>query len=226
VGLSGHWLDQFLLTKTLSTTAGGERRSLWGHLPFVASIDEWITAQNLILDEKTPTILPNPKMLASVAKFLAKLPRPIFVVNLFAADAMRRWSLDHANSTLQLLMLETGGSLILNSGPDAISYHSAMFEKWSGPADQLIDNLPNPPSMERDVALYHLVDGYIGVNSFTANLALNCNVPAIVLYNKASDILRYRSTVFPAVSRATEDLSDISAQEIVDLCVNMLREMR
>ena len=64
--------------------------------PFIAAADACITAQYLALDDHTPTILPAPDMVATVANFLAVLPRPITIVNLLAADPARRWSLDHA----------------------------------------------------------------------------------------------------------------------------------
>ena len=184
VGLYGQWLDQLFLTVSLPADAGGNRRALWGHRPFIAAADEWIAAQNLTLDDKIPTILPAPDMVATVATFLAQLPRPITVVNLFAADPARRWSLDHAHATLKNLVHQTGGSLILSAGLDAAGYHDAMLEQWDGPADQLIDSLRHAPSLARDIALYHAADGYVGVDSFTANLAFNCNLPATVLLPK------------------------------------------
>ena len=62
---------------------------------------------------------------------------------------------------------------------------------------QLVDALRMAPSMGKDVSLYHLADFYIGVDSLTANLALNCNLPAIVLFAHARDILQYRSKIWP-----------------------------
>ena len=226
VGLYGHWLDQFILTKSLSADAGGDRRALWGHRPFIAAADEWIAAQNLVLDDKTPTILPAPDMVAIVANFLAHLPRPITIVNLFAADPARRWTLDHASATLKNLAHQLGGSLLLNAGPDAASYHDAMLEQWDGPADQLIDSLRYAPSLARDIALYHAADGYVGVDSFTANLAFNCNLPATVLFAKAGDRLRYKPAVFPLFPDAGKGLDSISPDDIIDQCTKMLQSPR
>ena len=226
VGLCGHWLDQFVLTKSMPANAGADRRKLWGHRPFIAAVDEWITAQNLLLDDKTPTILPAPDMVANVTSFLAHLPRPIIIVNLFAADPARRWPLDHASASLKNLGRQLGGSLILNAGPDAASYHDAMLEKWAGPADQLIDSLRHAPSLARDIALYHAADGYVGVDSFTANLAFNCNLPATVLFAKAGDSLRYKSAVFPLFPDACKGLDSISSTKIIDQCAKMLQPSR
>ena len=226
VGLYGQWLDQFILTKSLSDDAGGDRRALWGHRPFIAAADEWIAAQNLVLDDKTPTILPAPDMVAIVANFLANFPRPITIGTLFVADPARRWSLEHACATLKNLAHQVGGSLILSAGPDAAGYHDAMLEQWDGPADQLIDSLRHGPSLARDIALYHAADGYVGVDSFTANLAFNCNLPATVLFAKAGDRLSYKPAIFPLFPGAGKGLDSISSDEIIDQCAKMLRASR
>ena len=181
---------------------------------------------NLVLDDKTPTILPAPDMAAIVANFLAHLPRPITIVNLFAADPARRWTLDHACATLKNLADQLDGSLILNAGPDAASYHDAMLEQWDGPADQLIDSLRYAPSLARDIALYHAADGYVGVDSFTANLAFNCNLPATVLFAKAGDSLRYKPATFPLFPDAGKGLDSISSDDIIDQCTKMLQASR
>ena len=226
VGFYGQWLDQLILTESLPVGAGGVRRELWGHRPFIAAADEWIAAQNLALDDETPTILPAPDMAAKVENFLAHLPRPIIIVNLFAADQARRWSLDHASATMKNLTRQFGGSLLLNAGPDAASYHDAMLEQWDGPANQLIDSLRHAPSLARDIALYHAADGYVGVDSFTANLAFNCNLRATVLFAKAGDSLRYKPAVFPLFPDAGRGLDSISPDEIINQCAEMLQASR
>ena len=223
VGLCGHLLDQLSLTKALPTDAGGNRRALWGHRPFIAAVDDWIMAQSLTLDDHTPTVLPVPHMVASVADFLANLPRPCTIVNLFAADPARRWSINHACATLKKLAQQIGGSLILNAGPDAASYHEAMLEAWDGPVDQLIDSLKHGPSMDRDIALYHAADGYVGVDSFTANLAFNCNLPATVLFAKASDSLRYKPAIFPIFPDVGKELDGIASDDIIGQYTKMLQ---
>ena len=223
VGFYGHWLDQLVLNESLTANAGVDRREIWGHRPFIAAADEWITAQNLVLDDKTPTILPAPDMVANVTNFLAHLPRPITIINLFAADPARRWPLDHAAATFKNLVRQLGGSLILNAGPDAASYHDAMLKKWDGPPNHLIDSLRHAPSMARDIALYHAADGYVGVDSFTANLAFNCNLPATVLFAKKSDSLRYKPAIFPLFPVTGKGLDSISPDEISNQCAKMLQ---
>ena len=222
VGLLGQRADQFLLTDSLPAEGGGDRRALWGHRPFIAAADAWIKTQGLSLDDSVPTILPAPDMTAEVADFLCPLPRPIMIINLFAADPARRWPLEHANTTLKQLTSQIGGSLILNAGPDASSYHDAMLARWDGPDQLLIDSLGHKPSMARDVALYHAADGYVGVDSFTANLAFNCNLPATVLFAKAGDTLRYKPAVFPLYPHAGKALDSIAPDKILSTAAMML----
>jgi ADP-heptose:LPS heptosyltransferase len=222
VGLVGHNIDTLLLTDSLAADAGGDRRALWGHRPFIAAADSWIMAQGLSLDDSTPTILPSPDMRAEIADFMHQLPRPVTIVNLFAADPARRWSLDHANATLNRLASQIGGSLVLNAGPDAGSYHDAMLARWDGPDHVLFDSLRHNPSMARDIALYHAADGYIGVDSFTANLAFNCNLPATVLFAKAGDTLRYKPVVFPLYPDTGKALDSIAPDKILSTAAIML----
>ena len=222
VGLVGGNIDKLLLTDSLAADAGGDRRALWGHRPFIAAADDWIRAQGLSLDYSTPTILPTPSMQAEIAGFMRHLPRPVTIVNLFAADPARRWSLDHANATLNRLASQIGGSLVLNAGPDAGSYHDAMLARWDGPDHVLFDSLRHNPSMARDIALYHAADGYIGVDSFTANLAFNCNLPAAVLFAKAGDTLRYKPAVFPLYPNTGEGLESIAPDKILTTAAMML----
>jgi len=222
VGLYGHPIDRILLTENLPATAGGERRGLWGHRPFIAAADAWILAQGLQLDDHHPTILPSPDMTKRVAKFLADLPRPITLVNLFAADPARRWSIHHAETVLAKLASQIGGSFILNAGPDAASYHAAMCAAWTGPPNQLIDSLQHAPSMARDIALYHAADQYLGVDSFTANLAFNCNLPATVIFAKEADILLYKPAVAPLFPAPGRGLDSIEPADIINACKGMV----
>ncbi|MEC7236809.1 MAG: hypothetical protein VXW17_02195, partial [Pseudomonadota bacterium] len=143
-------------------------------------------------------------------RLIADLPKPVTVVNIFAADDKRRWPVAAAIETIGKLA-ESGGSFILNAGPDAADTHRQALSVWQKTCranarikpSQLIDSLGPDASMERDVALYHLADRYIGVDSFTANMAINCNLPAVILFAKAGDRLAYRAIV-EAVIPATE----------------------
>jgi ADP-heptose:LPS heptosyltransferase len=154
---------------------------------------------------------------------LADLPRPIHIINMFALDPARRWPIDSAIALIATLARSTGGSFLLNAGPDASDYHDAAMQKWRDIArktngvrqSQLADCLKLQPSMEKDVALYHQADIYIGVDSFTANLALNCNLPAVILFAHERDVLRYRDRVWPIVAPESGIIGTIAHDNIM-----------
>lgn len=222
VGLYGHWLDRAILHQRLDG-ASDKRSIVWGHRPFIGAIDDFVTASGLTLDEDTPTILPSDNALAEADDMLAPLSGPIIMLNLFAVDPMRRWPISAALEAILHLAEITGGTFILNAGPDALSYHKECMTQWQAITASksnrikasLIDSLAHNPSMAKDVALYHRADFYIGVDSFTANLALNCNLPALILFARESDILRYRSTSQPVAAVDDGDISSIPTEKII-----------
>lgn len=223
IGLRGSWLDRWLLQRKLHLDAGGDRRSLWGHRPFIASIDDYILKMGLQLDDTTPTITPTKAAQTDAIK-LRQRDRLLIIVNLFAMDEARRWPIANAIEVITHLAETTGASFLLNAGPDAAEYHRNVMMAWNkavanNPAlmsDQLRDCLTLSPSMEKDVALYHLADYYIGVDSFTANLAMNCNLPALILFAKTGDILRYRSTVSAIAAPTEGQIGSIDTTEIIN----------
>jgi len=222
VGLSDGWFDQWLLDHPLDLEDGGNRRILWGHRPFVGAIDAYIERIGLTLGTE-PTITPGAAEMRSVETLLKPLPKPVTIINMFAIDENRRWPIDSALDVIAKLAARDGGSFILNAGPDALEYHDATLTKWHSRRArqpelgrvQLIDSLRMDPSMQRDIALYHQADRYIGVDSFTANLALNCNLPAIILFTHQRDVLRYREAVHPLVASHAGDIASIRSDEIM-----------
>lgn len=222
IGLADGIADRMLLQEPLAPSAGGARRDLWGHRPFIAAIDEYVIKSGLDLAPDIPTVLPSQAAKAIAWQLTKDLPRPISVINLFALDENRRWPLFAAIETISQLA-QQGGSFILNAGPDAATTHRTVTAAWKDACArnskikpwQLIDSLGTDASMERDIALYHLADRYIGVDSFTANLAMNCNLPAVILFAKASDSLAYRSVVEAVIPGVNGDLGTITAKDIL-----------
>ena len=222
IGLADGMVDNVLLQRPLSLAGGGARRDVWGHRPFIAAIDEYITDAGLDLAPAIPTILPDRDAMTLARRMIDGLSGPVSVVNLFALDDKRRWPVAAAIKTISQLA-ETGGSFILNAGPDAADMHRDALSAWKDVCKansrikpwQLIDSLGPDASMERDVALYHLADRYIGVDSFTANLAMNCNLAAVVLFAKSSDRLAYRSQVEAVIPALEGDLGTISGSDIL-----------
>lgn len=222
VGLYGHWIDRAILHHRFHDT-NGTRNDVWGHRPFIGAIDDFIAARGLTLDETTPTILPSKQALAEADEMLAPLSGPIIILNLFAADPMRRWSISAALDIILHLAEATGGTFILNAGTDARAYHEECMTQWRAmTADKshkiqtaLMNSLAHNPSMAKDVALYHRADFYVGVDSFTANLALNCNLPALILFARESNILRYRSISQAVAAPEDGDISSIPTEKII-----------
>ena len=222
IGLAGSILDRLLLNTALPLDGGGERRALWGHRPFIAALDDYVLGTGLRLAPTIPTIIADREMLTATRRFLAPLPGPVTIVNLFALDARRRWPIDAALDVIATLAA-SGGSFILNAGPDATDYHRATISAWqercrtnrSISATQLIDSLGPDASMERDVALYHLADNYLGVDSFTANLAMNCNLPAVILFTWQRDRLAYRSVVEAVTPTTAGDLATTRKSDVI-----------
>jgi len=222
IGLAGSFIDRLLLTTSLSPDGGGSRRDVWGHRPFIAALDDYVMRTGLRLDPATPTIIADRDRLAEAKRLLAPMPEPVTIVNLFALDQQRRWPIDAAIDVIATLAT-AGGSFILNAGPDAAEYHRAVMTAWQNRCRthrslsqaQLIDSLGPDASMERDIALYHLADRYLGVDSFTANLAMNCNLPAVILFAWARDRLAYRSQVEAVVPVTGGDLSTTPVDAII-----------
>ncbi|MEC7048586.1 MAG: hypothetical protein VXX06_00640 [Pseudomonadota bacterium] len=229
-GLADSWLDRLLLQAPLALSAGGARRSVWGHRPFIAAIDEYLVDLGLVLDEDTPTILPDRSATSQAKALVQGLAGPVVIVNLFVHAEGRRWPLDAAMDTLAALAETTGGTFILNAGPDAAEYHREAVVAWHERCAknrqikkrQLIDSLGPEASMERDIALYHLADAYLGVDSFTANLAMNCNLPAVILFAAKRDRLAYRSRVVPLAPEIRGDLRSLGAASIAHSLDTML----
>tara|TARA_X000000950_G_scaffold285081_1_gene389871 strand:- start:510 stop:1622 length:1113 start_codon:yes stop_codon:yes gene_type:complete len=222
IGLAGGLLDRLLLTTALPLDAGGTRRALWGHRPFIAALDDYVVKAGLRLDPTIPTITAERERLAAAKRFLAPLPGPVTIINLFALDEKRRWPIDAAIEVIATLAA-TGGSFILNAGPDATAYHRAVMSAWqdrcrtdrSISVSQVIDSIGPDAAMERDIALYHLADYYLGVDSFTANLAMNCNLPAVILFAWDRDRLAYRSVVEAVTPATGGDLATTPVDEII-----------
>ncbi|MGB2141468.1 MAG: glycosyltransferase family 9 protein [Candidatus Puniceispirillaceae bacterium] len=218
IGLAGHAADRLMLSRPLELDAGGARRSDWGHRPFIAAIDAYLestleTGQYQALSAHTP-IRPNDHDLKQQERY-QHLPRPWIVANLFAQDEARRWPVGHALRCFGQLADRLGGTIFLNAGADAANWHSEVIRQWTG-TGQIIHTFDDYSDIHQDIALYHLADIYLGVDSFTANLALNCDVKSVILFNKQADVLNYRSEVRPIYPGPGEVISDLPVNHICD----------
>lgn len=209
IGLSSGGVDQVLLTDPVPQSGGGERRQAWGHRPFIAALDHYFSSTGLSYQRPAP-IQPGLQQLAEVRAVYGTLPRPWTVVNLFVGDPQRRWPAVHAQKIIKGFHERFGGTIFLNTGPDAVFWHDQLISLWTGPSDSLVNMLPDEAPIPFMIGLYHQADLYLGVDSFTSNLALNCDLPAVTLYNKASDALTYRSRSYPLAPLPGQSLDSLT----------------
>lgn len=222
--LSGR-ADRLLLTDPVDPSGGGERRHLWGHRPFIAALDQYFFADGLRYDAPAP-IQPPKTGVAAINTAYGHLPRPWTVVNLFVGNPERRWSPGHASHIVKACYDRFGGTVFLNTGPDAVSWHDRFISLWTGPRKRLVHLMPDDAPITSMIALYHLADLYLGVDSFTSNLALNCDLPAVILFNKSSDCLRYRGCSYPVAPAAGKTLDSLTEDDFqtVFSCVDKDRQ--
>lgn len=220
IGLASNLADRLMLSQPLLIASGGERRAVWGHRPFIAAIDSYLDAifgagRYQIISDITP-IVPHTECLEQITARYQHLPRPWIICNLFAQDDTRRWPMAHALRCFEQLFAKQGGTIFLNAGADAADLHRQFAQKWAGKTGQIIHNFDDYSDIRQDIALYHMADLYLGVDSFTANLALNCDLKSVTLFNKESDRLTYRSQSRPVYPGVGQTISDLPVSVICD----------
>jgi len=228
IGLAGTLADRLMLSQSLSLAEGGTRRNDWGHRPFIAAIDVYLetlfgAAQYQALSASTP-IRPDENDLKQQARY-QHLPRPWIIGNLFAQDEARRWPVAHALACFTELADRLGGTIFLNAGPDAAEWHSGLVRQWTG-KNRIIHTHDDYWDIGQDIALYHMADLYLGVDSFTANLALNCDLQSVTLFGKQADVLTYRSHSRPVFPAAGKLISDLPASHICDEVEMLVKDAR
>jgi len=212
IGLSSGGIDNLLLNAPVALSGGGGRRQRWGHRPFIAALDQYFAPSGLSYSGPSP-IQASPVKQAEVQARFGEFPRPWTIVNLFVGDALRRWPPAHAQQMIRTCYDRFGGTVFLNTGPDALDWHDQLASLWSGPPQAFVHLLPDEAPIPFMIALYRQADLYLGVDSFTANLALNCDLPAVILFNKASDSLTYRGRSYPLAPAADKPLDSLTEDD-------------
>ena len=212
IGLSSGMIDHCLLSDSIDLAGGGTRRTVWGHRPFIGALDQYFETTGLSYSGPAP-IQPAAEQQTDVKARYGDLPRPWTVVNLFVGDVLRRWPPAHAQNMIKAFYDRFGGTVFLNTGPDALELHDQLISLWAGPPQALVNLLPDEAPIPFMIALYHQADLYLGVDSFTANLALNCDLPAVILFNKASDSLTYRSRSYPLAPASDNPLDSLTEED-------------
>lgn len=208
IGVKSSLFDIFLLTEKLNI-ADKQTNSVWGHRPFVQAFNDFLDHQHQNPIGTTPIFI-DPKNKTKAEKFLAKYQKPHIIVNLYTADKLRRWPISHAIDLLSKLSKATNCSIFLSSGSDAIRWNKDFLDQWPKNICKPIDLSKICSSITDELGFYHSADLYIGVNSFTSNLAINCDLPSLVMYNKRNDFLNYRQNSIGVFSENTRDLSTIT----------------
>ena len=210
IGLSGAVADRWLVDELLPADAGGSRRVAWGHRPFIAAMDAYLAERGLDF-EGPPPILPAADDVTAMQRLFADFPRPWIITNLFTQDINRCWPQTAAIQRLSQAQAQHGGTIFISSGDDARQWYQPFLQNW--PETHLAPvMLPDHHlSLAQTIALYHLADIYVGIDSFTANLALNCDLPALILFGKLADGLSYRPHVVKLAPEQGKKLDSLSA---------------
>ena len=221
IGLHNQFLDRFALTETAQDNTETASHHGWGHRPFGAAFDKYLADRNIDPIGSAPIASPAKKS-AEFESLITQFPKPYFVVNLYSADPARRWPTEHAASCLARLVAEHKGTLFLSSGNDAREWNDQFLEAWPVGTRPPIDLLREGKDLRFELELYHQADCYIGVNSFTANLAMNCDLPSVVLYNKEVDFLNYRGNSVGLFPKTGAEIASIGATDISDAVTRIL----
>lgn len=221
IGLRKQFLDRFILTETAQYSDAAAYDFGWGHRPFGAAFDRYLADRNI--DPVGTVPIASPAIPSSEFKtFIAKFPRPYIVTNLFSADPARRWPIEHAAGCLAKLVAKHGGTLFLSSGKDAREWNDQFLDAWPVGTSPPIDLLQERKDIKFELELYHQANCYVGVNSFTANLAMNCDLPSVVVYNKQADFLNYRGNSVGLFPRTGAEIASIDATVISDAVAGLL----
>jgi ADP-heptose:LPS heptosyltransferase len=223
IGFEGNYFDRFLLSDTLRAEAGGNFRNRWGHRRYIGAIEEWMFEQGLELDDINPTVIADKERVSKLSASLDEFPRPFIIANGFVQNPIRRWPVEHFASCLISTATATGGSIILNAGPDAKEYFDEVMGILARIDIPVKNSLGLTQSIHDSVALYHLADIYVGVDSFTANLAYNCNLPAVSIFPKPSDALSYKPGIVPIFPKEEGKIDTINPALIIEASATLLK---
>jgi hypothetical protein len=104
----------------------------------------------------------------------------------------------------------------VSSGDDAREMNAEFINHWPKNLPTPVDVRSVTTELKNELGLFHFADLFLGINSFTANLAMNCDLPSIILFHKRSYMLNYRKNSF--------GLHPVSGTEIADICNNDINE--
>jgi len=146
----------------------------------------------------------------------AEYPRPHIITTLYSQDKNRCWPILRAVDCLSNVLKQHGGTIFVSSGDDARKMNAEFFNHWPKNLSTPVDVRRVTSELKNELGLFHFADLFLGINSFTANLAMNCDLPSIILFHKRSYMLNYRQNSI--------GLYPVSGTEIADICKEGIKE--
>ena len=224
IGFSHGIFDKLILTEVLNDTdVGTENETHWGHRPFGHFFDSFLLGRRIDPIGETP-IRPTGSQRNFYQNMFAAYPKPHIITTLYSQDESRCWPVLHAIDCLTNIVKQHGGTIFVSSGDDAREINAEFLNYWP-------KNLPMPVDVRRvtnelknELGLFHFADLFVGINSFTANLAMNCDLPSVVLFHKKSYRLNYRRNsmgVYPVLGTKMEDISFEKVSEKINVMLGL-----
>ena len=98
--------------------------------------------------------------------------------------------------------------------------NAEFFNHWPKNFSPPVDVRRVTSELINELGLFHFADLFLGINSFTSNLAMNCDLPSIILFHKRSYMLNYRKNsigLYPLKGTEIEDICNEDIKEKVDV---------
>ena len=192
-----------------------ETEQLWGHRPFGGLFDRFLLQQEIDPVGTTP-IKPLEFQRQFYQEMFAAYPRPHIITTLYSQDKGRRWPVLRAADCLSNVVKQHGGTIFISSGDDAREMNAEFINHWPESLPAPVDVRHVTSEIKNELGLFHFADLFVGINSFTSNLAMNCDLPSIILFHKKSYMLNYRKNSI--------GLYPVSGTEIANICNEDIRE--
>jgi len=219
IGISGSLIDRFTLTKNLVYKKNLKNDNVWGRQPHISVVDNYINQFNFDFDN-SPPISPAVQKIENMTNRLKIYNRPFFLINLFSKEEIRQWPVKHFFEFLKIINQKHPGTFFISSGIDAMLYHQELLNLAYSEKIKIIEPEKLQLTLDDEISLYHVANCYIGIDTFSANLAFNCDLPSLVMFAKKSDVLKYRSKILPIYPSEGKVIGEIG----IDLLINKFDE--
>ena len=220
IGFSYGWADKLFLTEDLAKNCiKSETEQLWGHRPFGGSFDRFLLQKGIDPTGTTP-IKPLKFQRQFYEEMFAAYPRPHIITTIYSQDKSRCWPVLRAADCLSNVVKQHGGTIFVSSGDDAREMNAKFFDHWPKNLPIPVDVRSVTSELKNEMGLFHFADLFLGINSFTSNLAINCDLPSIILFHKRSYMLNYRKNsdgLYPVSGTEIKNIYNEDISEKVDV---------